>query len=214
MYAELWHAFRCGRAPLWARVAATVALAALVLAGALAGVWGYGVVLGNGYVRDAHLAAGLALAGLAWCALLPLAWRGRYAGARFVRPGVLTLAVGLAATGTAILIDVLRLRGDELLIVVVLLVAGALVVLIWLPEVYRWQRGRNVLLSDGVVDVRCPECGYSLVGLRDLRCPECGAAFTIDELIRAQNYARGEWMRGAPFAAERDGRGSGEGRES
>ena len=48
--------------------------------------------------------------------------------------------------------------------------------------------GRPVVGRDNLVRVKCPECGYSLIGLRDLRCPECGATFTIDELIRAQHY--------------------------
>lgn len=206
IYGELWRAVCSGRAPVWVRAVSTLALAALLLAGALTGVWGYAIVLSDGYVRDAHLAAGLALAGLAWCALLPLVWRGRYTGARFVLPGVLTLAVALTATGMSILIDTLPVRDEELLIAAVLLAAGALVSLIWMPEVYRLRRGRSVLTSEGLVDVRCPDCGYSLVGLQDLRCPECGAVFTIDELIRAQNYSRGAGPHEAGVRLERESR--------
>ena len=30
----------------------------------------------------------------------------------------------------------------------------------------------------------CPQCGYSLMGLRDVRCPECGWSTTVDDIVR------------------------------
>ncbi len=30
----------------------------------------------------------------------------------------------------------------------------------------------------------CPQCGYSLIGLRDVRCPECGWSTTVDDIVR------------------------------
>ena len=33
------------------------------------------------------------------------------------------------------------------------------------------------------IDVTCPACGYSLVGLSECRCPECGEQFTIEQLL-------------------------------
>jgi len=29
----------------------------------------------------------------------------------------------------------------------------------------------------------CPQCGYSLIGLRDVRCPECGWSTTVDDIV-------------------------------
>jgi len=52
------------------------------------------------------------------------------------------------------------------------------------------RAGRELLDPDGQVAVRCPKCDYRLIGLKQLRCPECGMEFTIDELIRAQKFAR------------------------
>lgn len=54
---------------------------------------------------------------------------------------------------------------------------------------YRNSAGRPVIAPRGEVNVRCPECGYSLVGLQEARCPECGTRYTLDELIRQQEYA-------------------------
>ena len=68
------------------------------------------------------------------------------------------------------------------------LVAGAVTLLFWLPTAQRLRLGRPVVNSENLVNVTCPHCGYSLIGLRDLRCPECGTQFSIDELIRRQNY--------------------------
>ena len=53
---------------------------------------------------------------------------------------------------------------------------------------YRYSRGRPVETPDGLVNVHCPECGYSMVGLNECRCPECGEHYTVDQLIRRQNY--------------------------
>ena len=53
-----------------------------------------------------------------------------------------------------------------------------------------------------MIDVRCPECGYSMVGLSQCNCPECGANLTIDELIRRQNYRAISPHRAALPAAE------------
>jgi DNA-directed RNA polymerase subunit RPC12/RpoP len=50
------------------------------------------------------------------------------------------------------------------------------------------ERGRTVVESGGphlTADqvVRCPECSYSLTGLREVRCPECGWSATVDVLV-------------------------------
>jgi len=47
--------------------------------------------------------------------------------------------------------------------------------------------GWPIALADGeeTAPPRCPNCGYSLTGLRWTRCPECGDEPTLDELWRA-----------------------------
>jgi uncharacterized C2H2 Zn-finger protein len=73
---------------------------------------------------------------------------------------------------------------------VILMAGGGLLLTSWLGVIEQVQQRRfkPLLDADGQVNVRCPGCGYSLIGLRELRCPECGMQFTIDELIRAQRY--------------------------
>jgi DNA-directed RNA polymerase subunit RPC12/RpoP len=43
---------------------------------------------------------------------------------------------------------------------------------------------------DKQVDVRCPDCGYRMVGLFDTRCPECGKQYALDELLARQGFER------------------------
>src|SRR6185295_18227797 len=58
--------------------------------------------------------------------------------------------------------------------------------------VHTGSRGRAIIVggagADGAVSVHCPRCGYSMSGLDAAACPECGARYTLDELIRAQDY--------------------------
>ena len=50
-------------------------------------------------------------------------------------------------------------------------------------------RGRPLEDASGAIAVVCPQCRYSLVGLESCQCPECGASYTVDRLIKEQNYA-------------------------
>lgn len=69
-------------------------------------------------------------------------------------------------------------------------ILAGVAVSLWLITT-RWYRhcgGRPVVTPRGEVNVQCPECGYSLIGLQEARCPECGTRYTLDELIRQQGY--------------------------
>ena len=74
-----------------------------------------------------------------------------------------------------------------LLAVCILLCMGATV---WLVEsaLHRLNTARPLVAPTGEINVECPACGYSMVGLDQCRCPECGAEYTIDDLIRRQGY--------------------------
>ncbi len=60
---------------------------------------------------------------------------------------------------------------------------------LWLAGTARLWRGRGGLsleagqYASGTLEPRCPECSYSLRGLREVRCPECGWSSTVDGIV-------------------------------
>lgn len=140
------------------------------------------------YVRDAHLAIGFAGAGVLWLLSMWWIWRGQF-GRHFLLTPVITTIVNIGVTiAVCAGIDEFVRREEEYLMFAVVMLAATIACLTWMRYVLGVLQGRAVLSEDRQVNVSCPECGYSLVGLNDLRCPECGATFTIDGLIRAQGY--------------------------
>jgi hypothetical protein len=84
-----------------------------------------------------------------------------------------------------------NLPGDsELVVMGLVLLAGAGILLIWVQAFRRrgprWRALHNP--QDGLPDVRCPSCGYRMVGLTESRCPECGTTYTLDELLARQEF--------------------------
>ncbi len=79
-------------------------------------------------------------------------------------------------------------QSEEFFIAGIVALAIGLSLFLLMTLAYRRGGGKALALRDGVIDVRCPDCGYSLVGLSECQCPECGLAMTIDEVIRRQNY--------------------------
>ena len=66
--------------------------------------------------------------------------------------------------------------------------AGAGTASLWIRCYRRYTAGRAFYDSTGMVKLRCPECGYSMVGLKVARCPECGREYTLDELVCRQDF--------------------------
>ena len=185
-----WSSWRSPEPNMILRLALCLAAALALLAGAIFAVWFYSHVLTKGYVRDMNVAIALAFAGVIWLLTIYVIWRPIRRGRLFILPITGTLAIALAVIGGGITItEVLRVRDEDLLIAALVLLGLTGTVFVWLPIVFHLQCRRRIFGPDNLVRVNCPTCGYSLIGLRDLRCPECGSEFTIDELIRAQNYA-------------------------
>ncbi len=46
-----------------------------------------------------------------------------------------------------------------------------------------WRTGRTSAEPSELAQVTCPQCSYSLVGLREVRCPECGWSSTVDDIV-------------------------------
>ena len=190
-FVSVWRDLRAPEPNLVVRLALSVVTWLVLAAASVGGAWMWAYAQnGPRYgVRDEEIGVASAVGTLCWFAALIGIWRPMRRGRQFVLPAILTLAVGFGVIAGGIAIDEFTTaRDEELLILGLVFLGTAALILIWLPTVLRLLRGRPVVGADKLVRVRCPECGYSLIGLRDLRCPECGTRFTIDELIRAQNY--------------------------
>ena len=133
------------------------------------------------------------LAGVAWlCATFWLFFKHSKRRALF-RPIVYTVSITAVTIFLGVLADD-SLRGEsEYVIAGLSLIAGAVIVLIWVQAVRRMTAGRPMRNRiDQHADVRCPECGYRMVGLYESRCPECGKGYTLDELIARQDFVKQE----------------------
>lgn len=76
---------------------------------------------------------------------------------------------------------------SETLAFAVVCASAGLTLLMWIRLYLR--NGRRALYDEaGVLDLCCPECQYSMVGLKQARCPECGREYTLDELVSRQDF--------------------------
>ncbi len=177
---------RDGVAPWWLRLLLTLAVAAGCVAVVL-------LVLGlvdqaAWRIDDEHIAVGLGLGGAAWCVMTIWIWAGHRRARRIVLATIAILGVWLVAIPLCVFIDSV-FRREELLIASCIVAAIAATILIIGMAAHGATAGRHVVDEAGTVHVNCPQCGYSMVGLESSQCPECGALYTIDQLIRAQDYA-------------------------
>ena len=196
----LWRELAEGSAGAVVRAVVSIALAPLLVGLAcfgsyvLAGIAPGLASGGRGYFRpsDELIGCMLGLAAVAYLASLSWIWtRGRLRVLALWRAGVLTLATVALVIVLCVVIDETRLlRGsEEVLISAVVCLAGGAVILMWLQSVRAFLRGKPLHdPADGALDLRCPSCGYRMVGLRESRCPECGTAYTIDELVARQEF--------------------------
>jgi hypothetical protein len=154
-----------------------------------------------GRVRDDDIALGLVFSGLAWLLFSIWLWRPSFRchppwlptprAKTCLRPIVRTVMIVVLATASvmAYLASPRWMFDDvEYIVTGACLLGSGLVVAVWLPVIALVTQGPDVADARGRINVRCPACGYSMIGLRSTTCPECGASPTIDELIRAQGY--------------------------
>lgn len=203
---SLAQSLREGSAGVGVRLLASVGAALLLLGAAsiLAYLWGAlfpppwtKAIAGRGvWVPGEGAVVVFFFCGVAWIFLVCWIWTRRLCRRTVLRArmpiGLWALGVGLtAAVGVpAVLISVVlaEVPGDsEFLCAAVICAAGGLIPFIWI-RLYRQAGGRAVHDAAGVIDLRCPECGYSMMGLKQARCPECGREYTLDELISRQNF--------------------------
>jgi hypothetical protein len=141
-----------------------------------------------GHIRDEMLTIIFLFAGLAYLVVLYWLWR-RSIGARAVVLAIsATIAIWISVPLLWLLIDQMFPADKEVLMLSAPFMAGAFTVLLWVQVWRRYNSRRPLRDTTGQIDVTCPECGYSMSGLKESRCPECGHQCTIDQLIAQQNY--------------------------
>ncbi len=182
---ELWRDVREGQAGLLTRVALSLTAALVLLAGAL-------VVLGlleqSSYVRDEHVAVALGLAGVLWFVALIKIW-ATYTRFRNVLKTIFgILAIWAVAIPLAILADAFMRSGEEFFIAACILTAIGGSILLITSAAHRVRRGKPIFTPEGLPNINCPSCDYSMVGLHESRCPECGTRYTLDELLFKQDF--------------------------
>lgn len=204
--ASLWQDLRSGEAGWAPRVGLSLAAATALAAAALLVLATLNVVLPplkqtftqrdgtqqfftQSPIRDYHIAGGLLAAGAVWCVALITIWSS-YRRFRLALQAIIGV-VGI--WGIAIPLCMMLeawLRNEELWISACILAAST-GTFYWVTRcAYLARRGVPLINRDGHVNVHCPVCGYAMIGLTEARCPECGAKFTLDELIRRQDFGR------------------------
>lgn len=185
--ASLWRDLVSGEAGALPRIALSLCSGLLLAAAAMVGLW----IVAVGYQRrvtDSNIALTMAAVGLGWCLAQLWIWAG-YARYRLLLNGVFSVAgIWAVVIPVAVWIDEVVRREEELLIAGAILGGGAATVLRVCMLWHRGRRGKRVEDRAGKINVNCPACGYSMVGLSESRCPECGERHTLDELIRLQGY--------------------------
>ncbi|MCK6484872.1 MAG: hypothetical protein HUU26_01490 [Gemmatimonadaceae bacterium] len=200
---SLWQMLRDGRVGFGTRLTLSLVSGLVLVAAAMCAAW----LIAAGFsprqtygsaptfyfrVTDDQVFFCLGAAGLIWLATLTALWGG-FEQRRYLTRAVLgTIGIVVVCTFVGVAIDEVVRSEEEFLIAGVVLIGAAGVVMLWLSAVHKARRHRAVVGADDLVNVFCPECGYSMIGLHEPRCPECGATFTLDELIRRQNYAAHE----------------------
>ena len=148
----------------------------------------FGVIDQGGRVRDEHIAIGLALTGATWCVSLAWLWASYRKWRRLIATICTVLGIWLVAIPLCVLISEVT-RNEGFLIGSTLLLAAAATIGTVVVNAHYATRGRPLEDQSGAIAVVCPHCGYSMVGLESCQCPECGASYTVDRLIKEQDYA-------------------------
>jgi uncharacterized OB-fold protein len=204
----LWRELIDGTAGIFAKVAVCVALAPLMVGvGLVVSFVVAGIVPGGmrGYGPDDDIVAVVLLAcGFVYVAAVAWVWtRQRRRHKALWKALAYTGCVVAATIVLGALVDTTLRRAGEILIVALIFLGISAILLIWIHALRSYVRYRPPTHSaDGMLDVRCPTCGYRMVGLHESRCPECGTGYTLDDLLAQQAFiARsGPPMRPAPMS--------------
>ena len=208
---SLWGELADGSAGPVVRTAVSFGLAPLLAGLAFVGsyalaewvpAWSY---RWNGLVRptDELVGAMLTFAGVGYLLALMWVWtRGRRPLHEFWKAGVVTAVVAVVTTVLCIMIaeSPAWRGGEEVLVGGLVCLGGSGAILAWVQAGRKYARRQlTATAADGALDLRCPSCGYRMVGLHESRCPECGTTYTLDELLARQPFAQRGRAAGAPL---------------
>ena len=174
-------------------LASGAALAAIILAGiGMLGLFDRSLI--RIFSEPVGLSCAVALGGFLWCVVLSLIW-GTYQRVKNLFRLILSI-LGLwliASMGVAWVESTYPSSPAVPLLRAGFILAALAGMLTVLARVGYQRFGARTLVDDaGDVRVNCPRCDYSMRGLSECRCPECGTIYTLDALIRLQDYdARG-----------------------
>jgi len=175
---------RSGRAGAGVRLGLSLAAATGLMVGFLLIAGAFDM---TGRIGPEHIVPTLIATAMTWCGVVTALWWTYRPKALLVRTVIAVLGIWLVAIPTAVLIG--DLFGGGFLVVATIFTAITMTVGLVVIVAYKSSAGRSMVDDSGQVAVRCPTCGYSMVGLATCSCPECGTTFTIDEIIRRQDYA-------------------------
>lgn len=165
-----------GRTGVPTRVALTL--------GAAAACIGLGLIvpavidISGNRVLGEHMAIGLGLGAVVWAGLLlPIWWTTGRRIARTIIAIVITWAAALPIFAGLI---TLQPRDPWFAMIVFLLAIGATLTIIAVAI-----HGGSRPVREKLVEVRCPDCGYSMRGRTSGQCPECGATHSLEAIVAA-----------------------------
>lgn len=138
-------------------------------------------------IRDRYITIAIGVGGAVWCVTLMFIWATFHRRWKVLKTIFSIMGIWSIAIPATVFIDEVMGSADFYISSILALATGATVFVLFTLG-YRRGGGKALALRDGVIDVHCPVCEYSLVGLSQCVCPECGSEFTIDEIIRKQNY--------------------------
>ncbi len=140
-------------------------------------------------VSDFMITVWLVIAAIVWVPLVGWVWyRATARWGWCWLAGFVTIAIGMAVASIGVLIEESYSGDSEVAFTGLMLLGLGGVMMTWLWAIRRGRQGRRRVDEHGKLNVACPTCGYSMVGLREAKCPECGSDYALDELLALQRF--------------------------
>ena len=141
------------------------------------------------YVDEIIIVWAFLVAGLLYLSVLYWLWNKPLRRRGFWLAGALTIGIWIIAVTLCIAAEGLLTGDEEYVIAGIIFVASGVTLVMWVQMWRKYGRGRPAFGNDGKMDLRCPNCNYSMTGLSEARCPECGEHYTLDDLLARQGFA-------------------------